>query len=100
MNKQRRKELGAIVSILEKNPDNEQLQNCLNELDRIMNDEQEYFDNMPENLQGSMRGIESEDAISSMEEALDAMNDAQEVEGEERADLIDTAIQCIEEAQF
>ena len=100
MNKQRRKELGAIVSILEKNPDNEQLQNCLNELDRIMNDEQEYFDNMPENLQGSMRGIESEDAISSMEEALDAMSDAQEVEGEERADLIDTAIQCIEDAQF
>ena len=100
MNNQRRKELGAIVSILQKNPDNEQLQNCLNELDRIMNDEQEYFDNMPENLQGSMRGIASEDAISSMEEALDAMNDAQEVEGEERADLIDTAIQCIEDAQF
>ena len=34
------------------------------------------FDNMPENLQGSMRGEESEEAIDIMSEADSALDDA------------------------
>lgn len=44
------------------------------ELESILDDEQYYFENMPENLQGSMRGMDSEDAISSLEDALESLN--------------------------
>jgi hypothetical protein len=40
------------------------------ELDDIMRDEQDYYDNIPENLQYSQRAEDSENAIGQMEEAI------------------------------
>jgi hypothetical protein len=45
-------------------------------LENICSDEQDYFDNMPENLQGSMRGMDAEEAIDAMNEAVECMNNA------------------------
>ena len=68
-------------------------------LEDIKNDEEEYFDNMPENLQGSMRGMDSEEAISNMDDALEVLEQAIDENDQdilldllaEAADLIETA---------
>lgn len=66
MNKQRRKMINANVNALE---------TIKSTLENILADEQEYFDNMPENLQGSIRGMDSEDAISILEDAVEKLED-------------------------
>ena len=54
----------------------EDMENIKSELETICSDEQDYFDNMPENLQGSQRGCDSEEAIEQMEEAVSSIEDA------------------------
>lgn len=66
MNKQRRKEIGNQIKALENIKDN---------LGSILSDEEYYFDNMPENLQGSIRGEDSENAIDLLTESIDALED-------------------------
>ena len=39
-------------------------------------DEQDYFDMMPENLQGSMNGMNSEEAIDKMDDAIACVEEA------------------------
>jgi iron-sulfur cluster repair protein YtfE (RIC family) len=67
MNRNRRKQLKDICKRLEIIKD---------ELDNVMSDEQDCFDNMPENLQGSARGQDSEEAIEQMEDAIDQLDEA------------------------
>ena len=64
MNKSRRKEIQKIIKDIE------------NLVHSILSEEQVAFDNMPENLQGSYRGQESEDAQGSLESAIDALEEA------------------------
>lgn len=45
------------------------------ELENIYYDESDAFDNMPEGLQSSMRGEESEEAIDALEDAIDCLNE-------------------------
>lgn len=66
MNKQRRKEIQKNIQLLEE---------AKNNLENILSDEQDYFDNMPENLQGSIRGEDSEEAIDVLQEAIDAIDE-------------------------
>ena len=61
MNKQRRTEITNILI---------ELENLKTRLDSVLSEEQMVFDNMPENLQYSMRGEESQDAIDNMEGAV------------------------------
>lgn len=51
-----------------------ELKQISSELSSILNEEQDAFDNMPEELQSSYRGICSEDAIDSMEEASEKLD--------------------------
>jgi len=67
MNKLRRKQLDEVI---------DKINNIKDELETIMNDEEEYKDNMPENLQGSERYEIAEAACDSMQEALDLLEDA------------------------
>ena len=69
MNKERRKKVVKIIEDINKIKD---------ELQDVLNEEETVFDNMPENLQGSMRGEESEEAIDYMNEAIDALDTAVE----------------------
>lgn len=43
------------------------------ELDSILYEEQDYYDNIPESLQSGMNAMNSEDAISSLEEAQESI---------------------------
>lgn len=54
MNKQRRAKIERALDILKD----------------VLDEEQDVFDNMPENLQGSDRGIESEEAIDTLDEVI------------------------------
>ena len=62
MNKQRRQKIRDVRRGIE---------SCKESLQKILDEEQDYFDNMPENLQGSMRGSDSEDAIDTMESCIE-----------------------------
>jgi hypothetical protein len=57
-------------------------------LENICSDEQDCFDNMPENLQGSQRGMDAEEAIDAMNEAIESMGNAIEA-AEEAASCVD-----------
>ena len=67
MNNKRRKEISKISSILE---------DAKSRLSTVIDEEQEAFDNMPESLQGSERGCESEEALDSMNDAIDSIESA------------------------
>lgn len=55
------------------------LKKASSELSSILNEEQEAFDNMPEGLQSSYRGMCSEDAVDSMEEASEKLDEVIEL---------------------
>ena len=77
MNKQRREKINKL-KIRFQNTRTE-LKQLSNELSFILDEEQDAFDNMPEGLQSSYRGMCSEDAIDSMEEATDKLNEVIEL---------------------
>jgi 5,10-methenyltetrahydromethanopterin hydrogenase len=62
MNKQRRKEIERIINGLISWQD---------AIEEVLSEEQDYLDNMPENLQSSEKAEIAENAISNLEEALD-----------------------------
>ena len=86
MNKNRRK---VLIEWVKKAEDWASYGESLkDELENICAEEQDYFDNIPENLQGSMRGMDAEDAIDAMNEAIECMSNAIEA-AEEAASCVD-----------
>lgn len=69
MNNERRKQLKAIAKQLGTIADNLEDQQIL--LEQVYDDESEAFDNMPESLQESDRGIEMEEGIGTLEDQKD-----------------------------
>lgn len=67
MNNQRRKEIERLVN---------ELNIVIGELEQICNDEEDYHDNIPENLQDSDRAMSSEEAIDNLNEALENIENA------------------------
>ncbi len=78
MNEARRKELAKIASRFD---ELKALAESIKEdLEGIRDDEQEYFDNMPESLQSGEKGSNAEQEISDMEDAIDALGGICEAE--------------------
>lgn len=73
MNKQRRAVLEDIIQRL--NSASEIIADALDDLNGAKDEEQEYFDVMPESLQGGERGQAAEEAISWMEDASGNLED-------------------------
>ena len=69
MNNDRRKQLKSVAKRLGTIADALEEQQIL--LEQIYDDESEAFDNMPESLQQSDRGIEMEEGIGTLEEQKD-----------------------------
>lgn len=67
MNKERRK---AITNAIDK------LNEAITELETCRDEEQEYLDNMPENLQGSEKYDLAEQAVSYLDDAIDSISEA------------------------
>ena len=75
MNKQRREKILKGKLDFAKT----ELKQLSSELSSILNEEQDTFDNIPEGLQSSYRGMCSEDAIDSMEEVSDKLDEVIEL---------------------
>lgn len=73
MNNIRRKEIREIIDELETLAG--KLDDLYSWLDELKSEEEEYRDNIPENLQGGIRYEESEEASDNMEYASDALFD-------------------------
>ena len=67
MNKKRKQNIMSIKRVLD---------SCLSSLENISEDEQDYFDNIPDNLQSSNRADISQDAIDELDSAIEALNSA------------------------
>lgn len=80
MNKQRREKIGKLKTRIQSTQS--ELKQISSELSSILNEEQDAFDNMPEGLQSSYRGMCSEDAIDNMEAASDKLDEVIELLGD------------------
>ena len=61
---------------------NNTLKEVSKKLSSLLSEEQDAFDNMPEGLQSSYRGMCSEDAIDNMEEASEKLDEVIELLGD------------------
>ena len=77
MNKQIREKIKILKGKLDFTKT--ELKQLSSDLSSILNEEQDAFDNMPEGLQSSYRGMCSEDAIDNMEEANDKLDEVIEL---------------------
>ena len=66
MNKARRKEIDSVIEALEE---------AKEQLEVIRDDEQDYFDNMPESFQYAEKGEAAEEAISNLDYAIDQIDE-------------------------
>jgi hypothetical protein len=72
MNANRRKQIQDAIKRLE---------DIASEIDSIKNDEQDYYDNLPENFQNSEKGESSQSATDSLDNAFNAVEESiQELE--------------------
>lgn len=69
MNNDRRKRIQAVL---------DELADFRSRVSDLQGEEQDYFDNMPENLQQSERGEKAEQAASRLEDALTAFDEIEE----------------------
>jgi alcohol dehydrogenase YqhD (iron-dependent ADH family) len=73
MNKERRETIARLSKRFYELQD--ELEDIRFEIENVKDEEQEYFDNMPENLQVSDRGVSAESAVDALEQAHDALYD-------------------------
>lgn len=88
MNKPRRKQIQEVIAKL--NRLQEDMEILMEEIETITDEECEYRDNMPENLQGSERYEKAEAACDALESAKDELESAK--------DSIDDVVSSLEEA--
>lgn len=73
MNKQRRHDIDRLISKLQELAG--QFDELSNELETIKNEEEEYRDNIPENLQQSEKYQTTDDACSALDNAYNSLTD-------------------------
>lgn len=101
MNNRRRKELSNVIDELNLVTNKEDLAVCISMLEDLKNEEEDFYDNAPENLQYSMRYEMSQEAIDNIEEALNCLEQAEDCDDEDEfQDLIEDSISYIEDATF
>lgn len=67
MNKARRTQIEALAAKLEE---------LKGDLEILRDEEQDYYDNMPESLQGGEKGDAAQQAVDELESAISSMDDA------------------------
>lgn len=88
MNKPRRKQIQEVIDKL--GSLQSEMEALIEEIESIQSDEEDYRDNMPENLQGSERYERADAACDALASARDTL--------EESKDNIDDVISSLEEA--
>ncbi len=110
MNKLRRKKIKSVIIALKNITKYDSINLIKNEIENILWEEEDAYDNMPENLQYSMRGEASSEAIDSLQDAVDALDEvigiidetndnekSKELKEDDIDDLIFQAIDSLEE---
>ena len=66
------------IDCVKSDPENSKvmLSSIKSQLEDVLSEEEDSYDNIPENLQGSFRAEMSQEAIDYMEEAVDALGQA------------------------
>jgi len=100
MNKTRRKQLDAITKDLRAMHDEFSVIKARAEwakvtLETLRDEEQEYYDNMPEGIQGGDRGERSTSAIEAIEAAIEKL---EEVADSDTFDVFNEAADSVDEA--
>ena len=90
MNKARRKTIAELRERLDALK--AQADDLESEIETIRDEEQEYFDNMPESLQGGDKGQAAEEAVSHLDTALDAIQEVVS-QAEAASDALESAAQ-------
>lgn len=90
MNNARRKEIQSALKVVLDGRIENDLEEAKSNIETARDDEQEYYDNMPEGLQGSEKGERAQSAIDALEEILSKLDDMIEALGEIQGNL-DTA---------
>lgn len=72
MNKDRRKALAEAIDALTKIKD--QIENVKSIVETAKDEEREYYDNMPENMQSGDRGQEADTAVSNLEDVFETLD--------------------------
>ncbi len=67
MNKERRKAINEIIGRLDE---------LKADIEALQDEEQEYYDNMPEGIQYGEKGNRAQEAIDALEEAVSNLDDA------------------------
>ena len=83
MNKLRKKTITSISRQIGQCRNAEDVEECIALLEDVLQEEQDYYDNIPENLQSGMRAMDSEEAIEHMEEALELLQTAADPDEED-----------------
>mgnify|MGYP002703753094 FL=1 len=76
MNKQRRKQISEVISRVE--TVQAELESLLDDVQGIMDEETEYRDNIPENMQGGDRYEMADNACSELEAAHETLDNAKD----------------------
>lgn len=71
MNKYRRQEIAAVIELVQGLTS--QIDDVKAQIESIRDEEQEYYDNMPESLKYSDRGYAAEAAIGELDDAMCAL---------------------------
>lgn len=77
MNKERRKaieKLAAEIQLIQLEDSRAKLSDAKDTLESLRDEEQEYIDNMPENLQGSDKHSNAEEAVRCMEDQMQILD--------------------------
>ena len=102
MNNARRKQIYRLqhqLELLKISFSEEKLHQCISVLEDIKSDEEEAFYNMPESFQCSDRGMDSEAAIDSLDEALGYLEEIMDLDDEDEIEVnIDIAIESLDDA--
>lgn len=95
MNNKRRKEIAKCIEMLNKK--SPEIESILEDLNDILFEEDEYRDNIPENLQGGARYEDSEEASDLLNEAISYLNDAlDEDDADTKLELVESAIGALD----
>lgn len=101
MNNKRRTQISILAAQIFAAAQNEDITHIAvfyDMLENIKSDEEEYFYNIPENLQNGSRATESEEVIALMEDILDVLSEVMSEDDDEvKICLMEEAVEMLEE---
>lgn len=103
MNKQRRKDIymttRKLLFIIQNNKfDKSILKRILMDIEHLQNEEEDYRDNIPENMQGGDRYERADEACDNMSYACDYISEA--MDSDDWADYLKKAIEYLNDASI